>query len=149
MKPLKLTLQAFGPYAGEEVLDFRELEERSFFLIHGPTGSGKTSILDGISFALYGETSGQERDGKFLRSHHSGLEVPTEVTLDFSIGEEVYRVTRSPEQERPRKRGAGTTTERPRATLWKRTGLADDQKVTFDIEAGRDGRESAVNIVLA
>jgi len=72
MKPLKLTLRAFGPYAGEEVLDFRDLEDRSFFLIHGPTGSGKTSILDGICFALYGETSGQERDGKFMRSHHSG-----------------------------------------------------------------------------
>lgn len=128
MKPLKLTLRAFGPYAEEEILDFRELEDRSFFLIHGPTGSGKTSILDGVCFALYGETSGHERDGKFLRSHHSGPEVPTEVTLDFSIGEEVYRVTRSPEQERPRKRGTGTTREKPRAALWKRTGLTDEQE---------------------
>ncbi|MFZ2088110.1 MAG: AAA family ATPase, partial [Desulfobaccales bacterium] len=128
MKPLKLTMQAFGPYAGEEVVDFRDLEQRSFFLIHGPTGSGKTSVLDGICFALYGETSGRERDGRFMRSHHSGPEEPTEVTLDFSIGNEVYRVTRSPEQERPRKKGSGATREKPRATLWRRTGLADDQQ---------------------
>jgi len=128
VKPLKLTLQAFGPYAGEEVLDFRELEDRSFFLIHGPTGSGKTSILDGICFALYGETSGRERDGRFMRSHHSGPEVQTEVTLDFSIGDELYRITRSPEQERPRKRGTGIIREKPKATLWKRTGLAEDQQ---------------------
>jgi DNA repair protein SbcC/Rad50 len=126
MKPLKLTLRAFGPYAGEEVLDFREIEDRSFFLIHGPTGSGKTSILDGVCFALYGETSGRERDGRLMRSHHSGPEVLTEVTLDFSIGNEVYRVRRSPEQERPRKKGAGTTRERAQATLWRRTGVADD-----------------------
>ncbi|MFW6122995.1 MAG: SbcC/MukB-like Walker B domain-containing protein, partial [Thermodesulfobacteriota bacterium] len=69
---------------------------------------------------------GRERDGRFMRSHHSGPEVPTEVALDFSIGEEIYRVTRSPEQERPYRRGTGITREKPKATLWRRTGLADD-----------------------
>ena len=58
MKPLKLTVRAFGPYPGEQVLDFAELKGRSFFLIHGPTGAGKTSILDAICFALYGQASG-------------------------------------------------------------------------------------------
>jgi exonuclease SbcC len=129
MTPIRLTLHAFGPYADEQVLDFRQLGSRSFFLIHGPTGAGKTSVLDAICFALYGETSGMgkdRRDPKHMRSDHADLSRSTEVTFDFALGEEVYRVIRSPEQERPRRRGQGTTSERPRATLWRRTGLTDD-----------------------
>lgn len=135
MRPIRLVLRAFGPYADEQVIDFRKLGKRTFFLIHGPTGAGKTSILDGICFALYGDTSGVGRTGKLMRSDHAHPDVLTEVTFDFSIGREQYRITRSPEQERPRKKGEGSTTEKPRATLWKRTGIEDDSVEGSVIEA--------------
>ncbi|MFX4263575.1 AAA family ATPase [Pelotomaculum propionicicum] len=126
MKPIKLTISAFGPYAGTQVIDFTELGERTFFLIHGPTGSGKTTILDAICFALYGDTSGAERKGEQMRSGHADLTEPTEITFDFAIGADTYRILRFPEQERPKKRGEGTTIMTANATLWKRTGVTDD-----------------------
>jgi exonuclease SbcC len=126
MRPLRLELQAFGSYAGVQAVDFRLLKDRSLFLIHGPTGSGKSTILDAICFALYGEASGGEREAQQMRSHHADPAVPTEVTFEFALGKEVYRIFRSPEQERPKKRGEGTTRERARATLWRRTGLDGD-----------------------
>ena len=146
MRPLKLSMSAFGPYAGTQVIDFRELGSRSFFLIHGPTGSGKTAILDAMCFALYGESSGALRDGRQMRSDHADLSVATELTFDFSAGAEVYRIKRNPEQERPRRRGAGTAVMSANAALWKRTGLINDDeegtvlaggwnKVTEKIEA--------------
>jgi len=128
MKPVKLMLRAFGPYADTQVLDFRLLGNRSFFLIHGPTGSGKTSILDAICFALYGMASGADRQGKRMRSDHADPSVSTEVAFDFILGPEQYRVTRSPERQRPKKRGDGKTVEKPQATLWRRTGLTDDAR---------------------
>ena len=126
MRPIRLTVRAFGPFAAEQVLDFRLLGDRRFFLIHGPTGAGKTTILDAMCFALYGVTSGAERAAKDMRSDHADASALTEVTFDFSLGPATYRVTRRPEQERRKKRGEGTTTEGPKATLWQRTGLADD-----------------------
>ncbi|MCS6806927.1 MAG: SMC family ATPase [Acidobacteriota bacterium] len=126
MRPVKLIVSAFGPYAGEQVFDFRLLKDRNLFLIHGPTGAGKTSILDAICFALYGETSGAERNPKQMRSDHADPSCLTEVTFDFSLGRELYRVYRSPDQERPRKKGGGTTKEKAQAMLWQRTGCADD-----------------------
>jgi DNA repair protein SbcC/Rad50 len=129
MRPIRLTLHAFGPYADEQVLDFRQLANRSFFLLHGPTGAGKTTILDAMCFALYGETSGYGRDArdpKHMRSDHADPSRSTEVRFDFALGTEIYRVIRRPEQERARRRGHGTTTERPQATLWQRTGLRND-----------------------
>jgi DNA repair protein SbcC/Rad50 len=118
MRPLLLRLSAFGPYANTQTLDFKELGERSFFLIHGPTGSGKTSILDGICFALYGDASGTTRNSKSMRSDHADLSIPTEVEFEFSIGNSRYCVKRWPEQERPRKRGSGTTIEPSNAELF-------------------------------
>ncbi|MDQ7785330.1 MAG: SMC family ATPase, partial [Desulfomonilaceae bacterium] len=126
MKPIKLVASAIGPYSGEQVLDFRVLGDRTLFLIHGPTGSGKTTILDAISFALYGECSGGEREIKRMRSDHADPSVPTEATLDFRLGKHVYRVYRRPEQQLPKKRGEGTTIRRAMAALYKRTGLEDD-----------------------
>src|SRR5215468_5562187 len=105
MKPLRLILRAFGPYAGEQAFDFGSLQGRSFFLIHGPTGAGKTSILDAMCFALYGDTSGGSRDAERMRSDHARADAPTEVTFDFALGADLYRVRRSPRQPRPRKRG--------------------------------------------
>jgi DNA repair protein SbcC/Rad50 len=118
MKPLKLTIQAFAPYAEREELDFGDLGDRSFFLICGPTGAGKTTVLDAMCLALYGDTSGDERDGKQMRSDHADRALPTEVTFAFAIGGNTYRVHRSPEQERPKRRGEGTTTQAAQATLW-------------------------------
>jgi exonuclease SbcC len=118
MRPLCLTMTAFGPYAAVQKLDFMELQDRTFFLIHGPTGAGKTTILDGMCFALYGDASGAQRDGKSMRSDHADGIIITEVIFDFAIGEARYQVKRVPEQERPKKRGEGTTTMIAQAELW-------------------------------
>lgn len=123
MRPLLLTLQAFGPYAEPQVLDFRALAGNALFLIHGPTGSGKTTLLDAICFALYGETSGKDRSGAQMRSDHADAQQTTEVTFDFALGSEQYRVLRRPEQERAKKRGSGVTVEPQQALLWRRTGV--------------------------
>ncbi|MFT9497771.1 SbcC/MukB-like Walker B domain-containing protein [Anaerosolibacter sp.] len=126
MKPIKLSMGAFGPYAEMQDIDFRELGNHHIFLIHGPTGSGKTTILDGICFALYGDTSGAERNGKNMRSHHGKPDQMTEVTFEFEIRGETYRIYRIPEQERPKKSGTGTTLQTADATLWKRNGEDDE-----------------------
>ena len=87
MKPLKLSLQAFGPFAGRETVDFTLLPPGCLFLIAGPTGAGKTSILDGITYALYGDTSGGERSAREMRSHHADASVQTEVEFEFALGQ--------------------------------------------------------------
>lgn len=125
MKPLALTMQAFGPYASLQELDFSELKGRSFFLIHGPTGSGKTTILDAICYALYGDTSGAIRDGKTMRSDHASPDELTQVGFAFAIGVAHYRVERRPEQDRPKKSGQGVTRVKPDATIWR---LTDNQE---------------------
>jgi exonuclease SbcC len=127
VRPVKLAICAFGPFAGEQVLDFNQLGGRSLFLIHGPTGAGKTTILDAICFALYGITSGQEREAKQMRSDYADPSVPTEVVFDFTLGNDCYRITRRPEHERPKKRGSGMTTVASEATLWQ---LADFGKAS-------------------
>ena len=126
MKPIRLKLCAFGPYAAEQTVDFRDLRGRSFFLIHGPTGGGKTSLLDAICYALYGETSGVDRTAEQMRSHLADPATATTVSFDFSLGEKRYRVTRSPEQERPKRRGEGVMTEMSRAAISDRTNCTDD-----------------------
>lgn len=126
MKPILLRMRAFGPFVRETIVDFRTLVDRSFFLITGPTGSGKTTIFDAMTFALFGETSGSERSAEQMRSQHADPGVSTEVSLDFSIGTDHYRIWRAPKQDRPNRRGPGAVTELPRASLWSRTGLADD-----------------------
>jgi len=128
MKPIQLVMRAFGPYPKAQVIDFRELGDRSLFLIHGPTGAGKTSVLDAVCFALYGESSGAERKADELRSHLAAPEVTTEVVFDFELGNKRYRVWRSPTQDLPKMRGEGFTTRTHKATLWDRSGLADDDE---------------------
>ncbi|SFG28540.1 exonuclease SbcC [Desulfotomaculum arcticum] len=125
MRPLKLSMTAFGPYAATQVLDFSELGNRSFFLIHGPTGSGKTTILDAMCYALYGDTSGALRDGKQMRSDHAGLATETEVVFDFAVGSQHYCIHRHPEQERLKKRGEGTTNMPAGAELWRSNELPE------------------------
>ncbi|UIF89555.1 AAA family ATPase [Cupriavidus sp. UYPR2.512] len=117
MRPLHLTLQAFGPFAATEQVDFTRLGEQAFVLIHGPTGAGKTTLLDAICFALYGDTSGGERSAQAMRSANAAPALRTEVTLEFSLGAQRWRVVRSPVQERPKQRGEGWVTEPARAQL--------------------------------
>ena len=126
MKPIKLTMQAFGPFAKTETIDFEKLGNNPLFLINGPTGSGKTSILDAICFALYGETTGNERQGIQMRCDLATADLPTEVTLDFSLHGKVYRVTRAPEQEAPKARGDGMTVKKHTASLYE---LGDSEKL--------------------
>lgn len=129
MRPLILTLKAFGSYAGVQVIDFRELGDRGIFLIHGPTGSGKTTILDGICFALYGDSSGAERSGKNMRSQFASEEQETEVIFEFSLKDQVYRVSRKPEQERLKKSGTGKKVQPNEAVLWRIAGDAEETVV--------------------
>lgn len=117
MRPLSLQMTAFGPYAGTETIDFTRLRGHQLFLITGPTGSGKTSILDAITFALYGEASGDLRKGKGLRSDYADPACRTEVSLTFQSRGRTYRVTRAPEQEAPKKRGQGTTSVKAAGSL--------------------------------
>ena len=117
MKPLKLTMSAFGPYAGEVKVDFAQLGERGLYLITGDTGAGKTTIFDGIAFALYGEASGNNRESDMFRSKYAKEETPTFVELEFQYRNEVYRVRRNPEYLRPAKKGKGLTTEKADAQL--------------------------------
>lgn len=100
MRPCKLTLTAFGPFATSETIDFTKLPPDALFLIHGPTGAGKTSILDGICYALYGVTSGDERTGKQMRSQHAPENLSTEIELEFKLGSRLLRIRRTPDQER-------------------------------------------------
>lgn len=119
MKPIKLTMQAFGPFAKTETIDFEKLGSNALFLINGPTGSGKTSILDAICFALYGETTSNERQGIQMRCDSASPQLLTEVILDFSLHGKVYRVTRAPEQEAPKARGEGLTVRKHTASLYE------------------------------
>ncbi|MBX6373754.1 MAG: SMC family ATPase, partial [Acetobacteraceae bacterium] len=126
MRPLRLRFAAFCAYGGEQVLDFEEsLGPHRLFLIHGPTGAGKTSVLDALCYALFGESSGEERAPAHLRSHHAAPDTRTEVELEFALGPERYRVLRRPAWERPKRRGSGTITEPGEAVLWRvRNGAA-------------------------
>ncbi|WP_061010544.1 SMC family ATPase [Vibrio sp. CUB2] len=126
MKPIKLTMQAFGPFAQTETIEFDKLGTNPLFLINGPTGSGKTSILDAICFALYGETTGNERQGIQMRCDMAAPTLLTEVTLEFFLHGKSYRVIRSPEQEAPKARGEGMTVRKHTAALYEST---DEEKL--------------------
>lgn len=119
MKLHILDVQAFGPFARRERIDFDELGADGLFLISGPTGAGKTSILDAICFALYGRVPGQRNDAHELRAQSAAPDVPTRVTLSFTARGHTYRVERGPTYERPAKRGGGTTLQRATASLFE------------------------------
>lgn len=109
MKPLLLKMTAFGPYAKETTLNFKEdLSHQDIFVVTGPTGAGKTTIFDAICYALYGETSGGSRTGKELRSDFAiDSELKTEIQFTFQVKEKSYRITRAPQQLQKKKRGDG------------------------------------------
>jgi exonuclease SbcC len=118
MRPLHLELTAFGPYPRQQAIDFAALGGSDLFLIHGPTGAGKTSIFDGLTYALFGRLAGT-RGVDRIRADRAEPQVQTRVVLRFRMGDAAYRVERTPEWERPRKRGGGTTTEAAGASLWR------------------------------
>ena len=117
MKPKKLVISAFGPYADRMELDFERLGGGGLYLITGDTGAGKTTIFDAITFALYGEASGEVRKGEMFRSKYAKPEVRTFVELTFTYQGKDYTVKRNPEYLRPKDRGQGMTMEKANAEL--------------------------------
>lgn len=119
MKPISLTIEAFGPYRDSVTLDFSKLENHSMFLISGPTGAGKTSILDAMVYALYGEPSGEVRKTDAIRSDFAEPERMTRVDFSFAIGDAQYRVERLPKQMVAKKRGTGMREQNASATVYE------------------------------
>ena len=132
MRPLKLKVTGFGPYAGSEEIDFSRLGERGLYLITGDTGAGKTMLFDAIVFALYGKTSSDKRKPPTLRSKYASADTPTEVELRFLYHEKEYTVRRNPAYMQPKKRGSGTTTKQAGATLVLPGGEAVTNKTEVD-----------------
>ena len=119
MKPISLTIEAFGPYRDSVTLDFNELQNHSMFLISGPTGAGKTSILDAMVYALYGEPSGEVRKTDAIRSDFAEPDRMTRVDFSFAIGDARYRVERLPKQMVAKKRGTGMREQNASATVYE------------------------------
>ena len=117
MRPMKLTIAGFGPYAGVQELNLQELGRSGLYLITGDTGAGKTTIFDALTFALFGEASGENREPGMLRSKYAKAEDPTYVELTFAYDGREYTVKRNPEYERAKTRGSGTTKQSAEAAL--------------------------------
>ncbi|MDO5382000.1 MAG: SMC family ATPase [Eubacteriales bacterium] len=117
MRPVRLKMSAFGPYAGEEIVDFDKLGKSGLYLISGVTGAGKTTIFDGVTYALFGYASGENRTGNMMRSSNAENGVPTEVELTFEYKEKEYTIKRNPEYMRPKTRGEGYTSQKADASL--------------------------------
>ena len=122
MRPLLLKMSAFGPYAGNTVIEFDKLGDKGLYLICGDTGAGKTTIFDAICYALFGEASGRLRDVSMLRSKYADDLTPTEVELLFLHNDKEYRIVRNPEYYRPSKRGGGLTKQPQDACLYMPDG---------------------------
>ncbi|MFJ2027331.1 AAA family ATPase [Streptomyces sp. NPDC087897] len=118
MRLHRLSVTAFGPFAATQEVDFDALSSAGLFLLHGPTGAGKTSVLDAVCFALYGAVPGaRQSPGASLRSDHAPVDLPTEVQLELTVGGRRLEVTRRPSQPRPKKRGEGFTMEKAQSRL--------------------------------
>lgn len=137
MKPLKLTINAFGPYAGKEELDFNILKNDNIFLICGPTGAGKTTIFDAISFALFGEASGGSRTIDSLKSDHALKSETAFVTLEFMVRDKKYTITRYPTQkiEKTKKNGDIQVVEKKHSIEFV---LPDERVITKTTEATKE-----------
>lgn len=136
MRPLKLTMSAFGPYAGQTVLEMDRLGDSGLYLISGDTGAGKTTIFDAITYALYGEASGGQRQPGMMRCKYADADTPTYVELTFSAKGKVYTVRRNPEYTRRSKRGDKETTQKAEAELIRPDGqpVTKLREVTQEIE---------------
>lgn len=145
MKLHTLEIQAFGPFAGKERIDFAKLGDNPLFLIDGPTGAGKSSILHAICYALYGETTDAERKELGLRCDHAEPDLLTELTLEFNIRDDKYRITRAPTQMRPVKKGEGETEHKASAHL--RRVLDDGSEETLVTKKKRDADAQVKQII--
>lgn len=135
MRPIKLIMSAFGAYVKPTVLDFdRDLRGENFFLIHGATGSGKTTILDAICFALYGKTSGGSRTGEMMRSEQASPSDKTQVDFTFALRGKTYRVVRNPKYIRASKRGTGLTEEKASAEIFEDGNRVETKDVSAYVE---------------
>ena len=136
MKLIKLTLCAFGPYAEKAEVDFEKFGQKGLFLITGDTGAGKTTIFDGICYALFGKASGDNRTSDMIRSDFASDSTPTYAELIFSHKDEIYTVRRNPSYKRRKKNGDGETVENANATLeTKNYTCAGEKNVNAEIEA--------------
>ena len=117
MRPITLTMSAFGPYAAKTVIELDKLGTNGLYLITGDTGAGKTTLFDALTYALYGQASGDNREPSMLRSQYAEPSTPTEVELTFEYAQKIYTVKRNPEYDRPKARGEGYTTEKANAEL--------------------------------
>ncbi|SEG70885.1 exonuclease SbcC [Actinacidiphila yanglinensis] len=140
MRLHRLVLTAFGPFAGSQRVDFDELSAAGLFLLHGPTGAGKTSVLDAVCYALYGQVPGA-RPANRLRSDHAEPATPTEVVLELTVGGRRLEITRRPEQLRAKKRGTGTTVDKPVTLLREHVGGTWQGLSTSHQEIGEEVRQ--------
>ncbi|PTT67600.1 AAA family ATPase, partial [Arthrobacter sp. HMWF013] len=139
MRIHRLKISAFGPFAGTEEIDFDRLSAHGLFLLNGPTGAGKTSVLDAVCFALYGSVPGARQEGKRLRSDHAEPALEPAVTCEFSAQGRHFEVTRSPSWEKPSARGKnGFTTQQAKTLLRERIGGAWTEKSGRNDEAGAE-----------
>lgn len=139
MRIHRLRISGFGPFAGTEEIDFDRLSGQGLFLLNGPTGAGKTSVLDAICFALYGSVPGARQDGKRLRSDHSAPAHEPAVSCEFSAQGRRFEVTRSPAWDRPSARGRnGFTTQQARTLLRERVHGTWTEKSARNDEAGAE-----------
>ncbi|EMY7494100.1 TPA: SMC family ATPase [Listeria innocua] len=127
MRPIKLTMQAFGAYAKKEVIDFEKLGTEQIFVISGKTGAGKSTIFDAISFAIFGKANTFDRESFSMRSHFATDKEITEVTLVFRLKDKIYQISRIPQQEIAKQRGNGTTISPQKAELYELIG--DEMKL--------------------
>lgn len=134
-----LEISGVGPFAGHHVIDFDSLTSNGVFLFEGPTGSGKSSIIDAIVFALYGKVAGTESDDSRVRSTHAAPSTPSWIDLVFTVSSGTYRVHRSPRFTRPSQRGSGMTEVSPKATLWRLSEAAVDARAWDTGEALASG----------
>ncbi len=145
MRPIRLSLQAFGPFATTEIVDFRSALETGLFGIYGQTGAGKSTLFSAMSFALFGAPTKTDQEPRSLRSDHSEPDLPTEVEFIFELGAKTYLIRRRPVQERPKARGEGTTEDAAEASLFDVTGIPVDT-----LGPGQSGRviaEKKVSLV--
>ncbi|MBF4993534.1 SMC family ATPase [Arthrobacter gandavensis] len=158
MRIHRLEMQAFGPFAGRQEIDFDELGAQGLFLLNGPTGAGKTSVLDAVCFALYGSVPGARQEARKLRSDHAAPGVAPEVLLDFSAGNRRFKVIRRPQWERPAKRAGsatGTVTEQARTLLselvqgeWVQKTARNDEAATEIQDLLGMSREQFTRVVM-